>query len=680
MTPAKPKRMEVIAENIPYELKQKKNWVLWRWVFRDGKWTKPPYQTNGKPAESNNAETWTDFDSALAASRNGGKCDGIGFVITKDSGYTGIDFDDCIDATGEVDSDIINEILDLDSYTEESPSGTGYKAMVRGKLPAGGHHGERIGVFDSGRYFCITGQRVSGSADIEPRQEQLNQFVKKYFPDDFKPKEAKPAKPPAQLSLTEQEIIDKALSANDGGKFRRLWEGDFSGYASHSEGDLALCCKLAFWTGRDPQMIDTLFRQSKLYRDDKWERRDYRENTIKKAIEQTSETYDPRRADEIHKGGDRPGAEQAGNLTPSNFPPKAALEITEDEWTSAQITPSCIVQDYLYADVATLAAPGGTGKTTLQLYEMVHIVLGRDLYGLKVQKKGWCLIVTAEDTRGILIARLREICAALGLSPEEIAQIRRDIIILDVADFNMKMIHMADGNIVVSPDVDAIITRYKDDPPAMVVFDPAASFGVGEAKINDNEQGLINAARKIRNAFKCCVRIVCHTGKANAREKTLDQYTSRGGSALPDGSRMVAVMQAWSPDTRLKLPQGCNADQGASVTILARPKLSYAKGNLPNIFIRRVGWAFEHFTEVFFSEEDTQRAVKDQVLRFLSSQAAAGVFHSKGSLEASAAQLSITRKTLRDVVAQLKAEGRIIETPLPKERCQGGKKTYLAAA
>ena len=114
-------------------------------------------------------------------------------------------------------------------------------------------------------------------------------------------------------------------------------------------------------------------------------------------------------------------------------------------------------------------------------------------------------------------------------------------------------------------------------------------------------------ARKIRNAFKCCVRIVCHTGKANAREKTLDQYTSRGGSALPDGSRMVAVMQAWSPETRIKLPQGCKADSDSSITVLARPKLSYAKGNLPSIFIRRTGWAFEHFTEVFFSEEETQQ-------------------------------------------------------------------------
>lgn len=365
---------------------------------------------------------------------------------------------------------------------------------------------------------------------------------------------------------------------------------------------------------------------------------------------------------------------------PSKFPPKSELEITESEWTVAQIAPPCIVEKYLYADVATLTAPGGTGKTTLQLFEMIHIVLGRDLYGLKVIKRGWCLLFTAEDTREICIARIREICAAMGLSPEEIAQVRRDIVILDTSDFGMNLICMQDGNIIVSPDVDAIIARYKDDPPALGVFDPAASFGVGEAKVNDNEQGLVNAARKIRNAFKCCVRIVCHTGKANAREKTLDQYTSRGGSALPDGSRMVAVMQAWSPETRIKLPQGCKADSDSSITVLARPKLSYAKGNLPSIFIRRTGWAFEHFTEVFFSEEETQQAVKDQVLRFLKSQEAEDVLHSKNSLETNATKMSLTREGLRGATSQLIAEGKLIEKRLPKERCQGGKTTYLAVA
>jgi len=42
-----------------------------------------------------------------------------------------------------------------------------------------------------------------------------------------------------------------------------------------SAADLALCSMLAFWTNNDELRIDSLFRQSGLYRE-KWERQDYR--------------------------------------------------------------------------------------------------------------------------------------------------------------------------------------------------------------------------------------------------------------------------------------------------------------------------------------------------------------------------------------------------------------------
>ena len=73
------------------------------------------------------------------------------------------------------------------------------------------------------------------------------------------------------------------------------------------------------------------------------------------------------------------------------------------------------------------------------------------------------------------------------------------------------------------------------------------SFGVGEARINDAEQGLIESMRIFRHYLGCCVQGVHHTGKANARDKALDQYAGRGGSALSDGARMIAVMQPLDP-------------------------------------------------------------------------------------------------------------------------------------
>ena len=49
---------------------------------------------------------------------------------------------------------------------------------------------------------------------------------------------------------------------------------------------------LAFWTGPDPDRIAKLFRHSGLYRR-KWERKDYRERTIARALEGRTEFYEP---------------------------------------------------------------------------------------------------------------------------------------------------------------------------------------------------------------------------------------------------------------------------------------------------------------------------------------------------------------------------------------------------
>jgi hypothetical protein len=99
------------------------------------------------------------------------------------------------------------------------------------------------------------------------------------------------------VDIDDSALIERMLSATNGAKFSRLWAGDCSEYAKgdndgESEGDLALCALLAFWTAKDASRIDRLFRQSGLMRD-KWDRDDYRERTISAAIACSRETYNP---------------------------------------------------------------------------------------------------------------------------------------------------------------------------------------------------------------------------------------------------------------------------------------------------------------------------------------------------------------------------------------------------
>src|SRR5262249_19249146 len=80
--------------------------------------------------------------------------------------------------------------------------------------------------------------------------------------------------------------------AKNGAKFVALWNGNTGDYGSQSEADIALCSHLSFWTGKNPERMDALFRQSGLFRD-KWDRTDYRLRTIAAAIKRTHDTYAP---------------------------------------------------------------------------------------------------------------------------------------------------------------------------------------------------------------------------------------------------------------------------------------------------------------------------------------------------------------------------------------------------
>lgn len=381
--------------------------------------------------------------------------------------------------------------------------------------------------------------------------------------------------------------------------------------------------------------------------------------------------------DEVHRRLEEI-AKAADDDRKSRVPTIEALAVTDAEWNGASLTPDCIVENYQYADVGVFSAPGGTGKTTLWLYEAIHVVLERRLYGLEVRRPGRCLLITAEDPRPVLVARLRKICEAMGLSPAEIEAVRRGVLIYDVSGLSKKLVGLKDGNIVTTAFADEIISAYGADPLVSLTIDPTVSFGIGEGRVNENEQGLIAAARRIRNGLGCCVRFIHHVGKQNARDKALDQYASRGGSALPDGCRMVAVLQAWDPhNNTLRPPQGLNYSPESTITILARPKLSYAPANLPLIWLKRTGWTFECFTETFVPDEVRERATLDQVARYIRSAEAQGIHYTKTELESACGEMGLKRQELRDARNKLIAEGRLVEKDLPIDEQSTKRKTYL---
>ena len=61
--------------------------------------------------------------------------------------------------------------------------------------------------------------------------------------------------PPSDCPIDDERmsaILELATHAKNGDHFAKLWAGDWTGYPSQSEADLALCGLLAFYVGNDP--------------------------------------------------------------------------------------------------------------------------------------------------------------------------------------------------------------------------------------------------------------------------------------------------------------------------------------------------------------------------------------------------------------------------------------------
>lgn len=283
-------------EQIPDALKVEDQWVCWRFDSRNGTRTKVPVDaTSGGYAQVDSPASWSDFNTVLDYFARTDSVDGIGFVFQDAGPYAGVDLDDCRDPTTDDVDDWACEIIDeLDSYTERSPSGTGFHIIVAGDVPSDGNRNGTIEMYDSHRYFTVTGDHVSGTpSTVEYRTDRLQTIHRDYI-SEFTPDTASShPESPSDSQLQDQELLEKAQTAANGEKFQALWNGDTSGYQSHSEADQALCTMLAFWTGGDPRRIEQLFSQSGLVRK-KWRTRPgYRDRTIDNAIRYCDTYYDP---------------------------------------------------------------------------------------------------------------------------------------------------------------------------------------------------------------------------------------------------------------------------------------------------------------------------------------------------------------------------------------------------
>lgn len=257
---------------IPAEMRPYRQWICWRYEQREEgkKPTKVPYNPlTGQLASVTDSTSWCSFEEAVWAVENSTHYSGIGFVLTKQDPYTFVDLDDTAGNQAELDRQI-KIFREFDSYSERSPSGTGLHIITRGHAPTGRRRAH-IEIYSAERYMTMTGD-VFNDKPIEPRQQLIQMLWGQMGGehDTIKYHDGNAAE-----TMSDDELVAKALNAVNGEKFRTLLEGRWQElYASQSEADFAFIDIIAFYT-QNARQIARVFRRSPLGQRDKASRDNY---------------------------------------------------------------------------------------------------------------------------------------------------------------------------------------------------------------------------------------------------------------------------------------------------------------------------------------------------------------------------------------------------------------------
>lgn len=269
----------------------------------------------GMDCDAHNPVNWMSFEEAARAQLHFPDLL-IGFVVTRFDPYFFIDTDKCLYNRVLTPIGASIQAWFQGCAMERSTSGTGFHvlgvgtpAVEKRKIKNLEHS---FDLYHQNRFIALTLDMIGGDCNFN-HQTQIDALVYHYLRKDADVVGAEWTSEPCQDwrgPEDDDELIEKALKSKNsrgifegGVVFRDLWErnddklavqyepDDASTYPfDHSRADAALLQMLSFWTGKNSERVDRLFRKSALYRE-KWERDDYRQDSINHANGHCKKVY-----------------------------------------------------------------------------------------------------------------------------------------------------------------------------------------------------------------------------------------------------------------------------------------------------------------------------------------------------------------------------------------------------
>ena len=471
-------------------------WVAWKKgpVKSDGKFPKIPYspktrrKITGSHVDGEYLSKAGTFNEALEAQKELG-ADGIGFVLSKDDPFVGVDIDGCLKKGGDP-GPFVDILEQFDSYTEISPSKTGIRIFCKGELPEGALNNPPetpYEIYDHNRFLTVTGNPYGPPKGLRHAQEAVNWYCENFtgirkLKDN--PKLERPEKSLTEIAKDIERAREalKCVPADDYQTWLHM------AFALHSTG-------AGDWGF---QVWDEWSRTSDKYdeRDqgDTWASIRGRENgvTLGSLFEIAKQHgWEAKQKEESLQSKQSPP-----KITPYNLHDIVTAEIPEREYLLRPVVPS--------QGLVMLYAPRGIGKTYVSLTCALAMAAGAQVFQWEAPTASRVLYVDGEMPGVLMQERIASLVAGMDatIDPENFKLITPDL----------------SGNLpnLATPGGQQIINSLSDSFEVLILDNLSTVLNTGKESGNDEWLAVQGWLLELRRRGKS-VLMVHHAGKSGSQ-------------------------------------------------------------------------------------------------------------------------------------------------------------------
>lgn len=285
-----------------------------------------------------------------------------------------------------------------------------------------------------------------------------------------------------------------------------------------------------------------------------------------------------------------------------------------------------LFENWSTEDIHITTADGGTGKTTMKLFEAVCLALGERFLGFRCISPGKTLYIAGEDTDKKVAAMLGQILRQLGLLDdpqyaEQVQLVRESIFVKK--DIDLCLVRRDKHTGFLHPDQTAmvkLIEAIDDIKPRMIVFDPISSFWGSESALNDMAKAVTKFMSQLVEYSGACVEMINHMGKVSSGQKDMSQFAGRGGTGLPSHARVSRALRPVFDDEFVEMTGGMVLGDKQSAMLCNVNKFTDGSPlyNKPFLIIRD-GYLFsrKNLSNAKLKEVENEMSDQERIFQFI---------------------------------------------------------------